>query len=198
MPTTLVGIAKALVNAAGRVLAGRGQVAVIAASDTSQNQMEAIRHIETHIAQEAPGLALVATTFCEDEQEQARTIARDLLARHPGVKVLIATCAPAVPGAAQAVKESGRQDVRVVGMSLPGACRELIVDGVVDTVVLWSTVDLGFLTVVTAHAVVKGLLKPGDVCLRAGRLGTVIVKDDQVRLGRPRIYNKGNLESITA
>jgi rhamnose transport system substrate-binding protein len=196
MPTTLQGIAKALVNAAGRVLAGRGQVAVIAASESSQNQMEAIRHIETHIAQEATGLSLVASAFCDDEQEKARTLAKDLLTRYPSVRVLIATCAPAVPGAAQAVKESGRTDVRVVGMSLPSACRHLIVDGVVDTVVLWNTVDLGFLTVVAAHAVAKGLLKPGDVCLRAGRLGTVIVQDDQVRLGRPRIFNKGNLEAI--
>lgn len=196
MPATLEGIGKALVNAAGRILFGQGQVAVIAASASSQNQSVALKHIETNLAQDYPGVKLVATKFCDDDQETARLQAKDLLLRQPDVKVLLTTCAPAVPGAAQAVKEAGRRDVRVVGMSSPGTCREFIREGIVDSVVLWNTVDLGFLAVFAAHALATGALKQGDVCLRAGRLGTVVVQDDQVRLGRPYIFNASNMDTV--
>jgi rhamnose transport system substrate-binding protein len=194
MPATLDGIAKALVSAAGRILIGQGEVVVIAASAVSQNQSLAIKYIETHMAQDYPGLKLVATRYCEDDQEKARALTRDLLLTQPNVKVLLTTCAPAVPGAAQAVKESGRRDVRVAGMSPPCDCRDYIREGIVDCTVLWNTVDLGFLTVFAAHALATGGLKPGDSCLRAGRLGTVIVQDDQIRLGRPYIFTAGNID----
>jgi rhamnose transport system substrate-binding protein len=196
MPATLEAIGKTLANAAGRILLGQGQVAVIAAAAASKNQSVAIGCIRTSLAQDYPGLELVATEFCEDDRETARALAKELLAREPDVKVLLTTCAPAVPGAAQAVKDAGRRDVRVVGLSSPAGCREFICEGIVDSVVLWNTVDLGYLTVYAAHAVATGRLKLGEGCLRAGRLGTVVVQDDQVRLGRPYIFNAANIDSV--
>jgi len=196
MPATLEGIGKALVNAAGRILLGQGEVAVIAASAASKNQSIAIECVRTSLAQDYPAVRLVATKFCEDDQETARVLAKELLAREPNVKVLLTTCAPAVPGAAQAVKDAGRKDVRVAGLSSPAGCREFIREGIVDSVVLWNTVDLGYLTVYATHAAATGSLKAGDGCMRAGRLGTIVVQDDQVRLGRPYIFNAANVDSV--
>ena len=196
MPATLEGIGKALVNAAGRILLGQGEVAVIAASAASKNQSIAIECVRTSLAQDYPAVKLVATKFCEDDQETARVLAKELLAREPNVKVLLTTCAPAVPGAAQAVKDAGRKDVRVAGLSSPAGCREFIREGIVDSVVLWNTVDLGYLTVYATHAAATGGLKAGDGCMRAGRLGTIVVQDDQVRLGRPYIFNAANVDSV--
>jgi len=196
MPATLEGIGKALVNAAGRILLGQGEVAVIAASAASKNQSIAIECVRTSLAQDYPAVRLVATKFCEDDQETARVLAKELLAREPNVKVLLTTCAPAVPGAAQAVKDAGRKDVRVAGLSSPAGCREFIREGIVDSVVLWNTVDLGYLTVYATHAAATGGLKAGDGCMRAGRLGTIVVQDDQVRLGRPYIFNAANVDSV--
>ena len=41
-----------------------------------------------------------------------------------------------------------------------------------------------------------GTLKPGAASFRAGRLGTVVVVKEEIRLGRCHIVTKGNIESF--
>ena len=57
----------------------------------------------------------------------------------------MAISAPAVPGAAEAVRQAGRKDVNVIGLSLPNINKPYVHGGVVQTVVLWNTRDLGYL-----------------------------------------------------
>jgi rhamnose transport system permease protein len=108
----------------------------------------------------------------------------------------MAIAAPAVPGAAEAVKQSGRADVKVTGLSLPNMCKPYVKEGVIESIVLWNTVDLGYLTVYAANALSTGTLKRGDKELNAGRLGKIEVVDDEVRLGAPFIFNKGNIDNF--
>jgi rhamnose transport system permease protein len=115
---------------------------------------------------------------------------------HPQVKVIMAIASPAVPGAAEAVKQSGRTDVRVTGLGLPNAAKPYLKDGVLDSAVLWNTKDLGFLTVYVAHALATGALKPGVTSLPAGRLGTLEVAGDQVILGKPFTFTKDNVDQF--
>jgi rhamnose transport system permease protein len=102
--------------------------------------------------------------------------------------------APAVPGAAEAVKQSGRTDVKLTGLSLPNMNKPYVHEGVVESIVLWNTIDLGYLTVYAANALVTGTLKRSDKELSAGRLGKIEVADDEVRLGAPFIFNKENID----
>jgi len=115
---------------------------------------------------------------------------------HPNVKLVMAIAAPAVPGAAEAVKQSGRSDVKVTGLSLPNMNKPYVHEGVVESVILWKTVDLGYLTVQAANALVKGDLASGDSELNAGRLGTVRVEGDQVMLGEPFVFNASNIDQF--
>jgi rhamnose transport system permease protein len=108
----------------------------------------------------------------------------------------MAIAAPAVPGAAEAVKQSGRTDVRVIGLSLPNMNKPYVKAGIVESVVLWNTVDLGYLTVYAADALTGGRLKRGDNELTAGRLGKVQINDDEVLLGAPFIFNKVNIDKF--
>ena len=57
-----------------------------------------------------------------------------------------------------------------------------------------STLDLGALAVVTANALVEGRLKPGATMLDAGGLGKFEVVGDEVRLGKPFVFNKSNID----
>ena len=59
----------------------------------------------------------------------------------------MAISAPALPGSAEAVRQAGRKDVNVIGLSLPNINKPYVHDGVVQTVVLWNTRDLGYLAV---------------------------------------------------
>src|SRR5689334_6199033 len=104
--------------------------------------------------------------------------------------------APAVPGVAEAVKQSGRSDVKVTGLSLPNMCKPYIKDGIIDSIVLWNTADLGYLTVYAGNALSTGTLKRGDTKISAGRLKDIEVVGDEVRLGKPFIFNKGNIDNF--
>ena len=69
-------------------------------------------------------------------------------------------------------------------------------DGVVDSIILWNTVDLGYLTVYAGNSLVNGSLKRGAKDVVAGRMGRIEVVDDEVRLGAPFIFNKSNIDKF--
>lgn len=97
---------------------------------------------------------------------------------------------------AEAVKQSGRKDVKVTGLSLPNMCKPYIKDGIVESIVLWNTVDLGYLTVFVSNSLSNGSFKRGDQKITAGRLKELEVVDDEVRLGKPFIFNKANVDQF--
>ena len=115
---------------------------------------------------------------------------------YPNVKLIMGIAAPAVPGAAEAVKQSGRKDVKVMGLSLPNLCKQYVHEGVIESVILWNTTDLGYLTVLASRATVNGELKPGSKDLSANRLGKIEVKNDEVILGAPFIFNQANIDKF--
>jgi hypothetical protein len=69
-------------------------------------------------------------------------------------------------------------------------------DGVTDSVILWNTEHLGYLTVYAAAALVKGDLKPGAKSIKAGSLGTFEIAGDNILLGKPFIFNKDNIDQF--
>jgi rhamnose transport system substrate-binding protein len=187
------GIAETLVGHAARLLGGQGAFAIITASLTAANQNEWIRHIKAVVAEQHPGLQLVDIRPSDDDRRRAFEETQTLLRVHPEVKVVMAIASPAVPGAAEAVKQSGRTDVKVIGLGLPNDAKPYLKDGVLDSVVLWNTNDLGYLTVYVAQAVAAGTLKAGASSFAAGRLGTVKVAGDNVLLGVPLTFTKDNV-----
>ncbi len=68
--------------------------------------------------------------------------------------------------------------------------------GIVDSIVLWNTGDLGYLSVYAANGLVNGKLKKGDKTIEAGKLKNIEVVDDEVRLGKPFIFNKDNVDNF--
>jgi len=115
---------------------------------------------------------------------------------YPQVKLIMAISAPAVPGAGEAVRQANRRDVRVIGLSLPSICKPYIHDGVVQTVVLWSTRDLGYLTAYASVRAAENNLQAGATSIVAGRLGTLQIRGAEVILGDPLIINRTNVDKL--
>jgi ABC-type sugar transport system substrate-binding protein len=86
--------------------------------------------------------------------------------------------------------------VKVIGLGLPSENRRYVKDGVTQSVILWKTVDLGYLTVEAATALAKGDLKAGATSFKAGRLGDVEIKGDNILLGKPFVFNKDNIDQF--
>ncbi|HXD29729.1 MAG TPA: substrate-binding domain-containing protein [Pyrinomonadaceae bacterium] len=188
------GIGYTLTDEAARILNGKGDFAIITASLSAANQNEWIKYIKERLAQKYPDMKLVAIQPSEGDRDRAFAETQTVLKVYPNVKLIMAIAAPAVPGAAEAVKQSGRTDVKVTGLSLPNMCKPYIKDGVIDSIVLWNTGDLGYLTVYASQALTTGSLKRNDKEISAARLGKIEVVDDEIRLGAPFIFNKGNID----
>ena len=75
---------------------------------------------------------------CDDLQKEAFDEANTILNANPDVKLIMAICSPAVPGAAEAVKQSGRKRRQVIGLGLPNDNKRYVHDGITDCVVLWK------------------------------------------------------------
>ena len=108
---------------------------------------------------------MAALRPCDDLQKKAFDEANTVMNAYPDVKLFMAICTPAVPGAAEAVKQSGRTDVKVIGLGLPNDNKRYVHDGITDCVVLWNTMDLGYLTSTRPAPCKTGTLKPGATSL---------------------------------
>lgn len=189
------GIARALMDEAARLCDSTGEFAILSASLTAGNQREWQMQIEKRLAEKYPRMKLVAVRPCDDLKDRAQSEATALMSANPSLKLLMAICSPAVPGAAEAVKQAGRVgQVKVIGLGLPNENRRYVKEGVTQTVVLWKTEDLGYLTVYAAAALVNGELKPGATSFKAGKLGEFAVDKDQILLGTPFLFNKTNID----
>jgi rhamnose transport system permease protein len=64
----------------------------------------------------------------------------------------------------------------------------------VQTVVLWNTRDLGYLTVYAGALAAENKIAAGTSTLQAGRLGPIAVRGSEIVLGPPLLFNKGNID----
>jgi rhamnose transport system substrate-binding protein len=191
------GIGYGLVDEAARLLNSEGEFAVITASLTAANQREWMKYIEMRLKEKYPKLKMVATRPCDDLKDKAQSEATALMSANPNLKLIMAICSPAVPGAAEAVKQAGKTGkVKVIGLGLPNENKRYVHEGVTDSVILWKTEDLGYLTIQAAVAVAKGELKPGAKSFKAGSLGTFPIVGDNILLGTPFVFNKSNIDKF--
>lgn len=191
------GIGYTLMDEAARLCKEEGDFALITATLTAANQREWRKHIEARLAEKYPKMKLVAVRPCDDLKDKAQSEATALMSANPNLKCLLAICSPGVPGAAEAVKQAGKTGkVKVLGLGLPNENKRYVHEGVTDSVILWNTMDLGYLAVYSANALVKGDLKPGDKTIKAGSLGEFQIDGDNIMLGKPFIFNKSNIDQF--
>ena len=191
------GIGFTLMDEAARLIGNQGEFAVITASLTAGNMNEWQKYIEARRSSKYPQLKMVALRPCDDLKDRAQAEATALLGAYPNLKLIMAICSPAVPGAAEAVKQAGKTgQVKVIGLGLPSENRQYVKDGVTQTVILWKTEDLGYLTVYAAQALVRGTLTSSDRTVKAGALGEFQIEGDNILLGKPFLFNKENIDQF--
>jgi rhamnose transport system permease protein len=191
---TAEGIANALTDEASRLLGGKGEFAIITGALSAANQNEWIAFIKKRLEDKHAGLKLVTIRPSDDDRDKAFAETQTLLKVYPSVKLMMAISAPAVPGAAEAVRQAGRTDVSVIGLSLPNINKPYVHAGVVQTVVLWNTRDLGYLAVYASARVIQNTLALGARALQAGRLGQIEVRGSEIILGAPMLFNRSNID----
>lgn len=191
------GIGYALMDQAAQLCQSNGEFAIITASLTAANQQEWQKYIEEDRAANYPNMKMIALRPCDDLKDKAQSETTALLGANPDLKLVMAICSPGVPGAAEAVKQAGKTGVvKVIGLGLPNENKMYVHEGVTQAVILWNTMDLGYLTVYAADAVARGNLKTGDTSFKAGTLGTFDIKGDNILLGKPFVFTKDNIDQF--
>jgi len=189
------GIANTLTDEAARLLNAQGEFAIITGALTAANQNEWIRFIKKRLSR-YPGMRLATIRPSDDDRDKAFAETQTILGVYPQVKLVMAISAPAVPGAGEAVRQSGRRDVNVIGLSLPSICKPYVHEGVVQTVVLWSTRDLGYLAVYASVLLSDGKIPQRATSIQAGRLGSLHIQGSEIVLGNPLIINRSNIDQL--
>jgi rhamnose transport system permease protein len=189
------GIATTLTDEAARLLGGQGQFAIVTGALSAANQNEWIADIKKRLADKYPHLELATIRPSDDDRDKAFAETQTIMRVHRAVRLVMAISAPAVPGAAEAVRQAGRTgDVKVIGLSLPNINKPYVHGDVVQAVILWNTRDLGYLAVVSASQLVRGAFAAGASSIDAGRLGRIDVRGSEIILGAPLLMNKANID----
>src|SRR4029450_8995496 len=173
------GIANALTDEAARLLNDSGEFAIITGALSAANQNEWIAFIKKRQAEKYPNLKLATIRPSDDDRDKAFAETQTIMRVYPVVNLVMAISAPAVPGSAEAVRQANRRDVNVIGLSLPNMNKPYVHDGWVQTVVLWNTKDLGYLSVYASVLASQGRLAPGATSLAAGRLGQIEIRGSE-------------------
>jgi len=190
------GIGNALTDEAARLLGGKGDFAIITGALSAANQNQWIAVIKKRVQEKYADLHLVTIRPSDDDRDKAFSETQTIMKVHPTVKLIMAISAPAVPGAGEAMRQTGRKDVDVIGLSLPGICKPYIHDGVVQTIFLWNTKNLGYLTVYAGAMLSQNKIPVGATSIQAGRLGALEISGSQIILGAPLLIDKKNIDKL--
>lgn len=191
------GIGQTLMDEASRLCGGEGEFAIITASLTAANMNAWQEQIELRRKERHPNIKMVALRPCDDLKDKAQAEATTLLSAHPNLKLIMAICSPAVPGSAEAIKQAGKGGkVKLIGLGLPSENKAYVMGDITQAVILWKTIDLGYLTVEAAQAVGKGELKPGATNFVSKKLGNIQIRGDNLLLGQPFIFDKSNIQQF--
>jgi rhamnose transport system permease protein len=193
---TAEGIGHGLTDEAARLLGGKGEFAIITGALSAANQNEWISFIKARVADRYPDLKLATIRPSDDDRDKAFAETQTILRAFPNVKLVMAISAPAVPGAGEAVRQARRPDVKVIGLSLPNMNKPYVHEGVVQTVMLWNTANLGYLTVYAGQLMAQGKLAAGAPSIEAGRLGTIAIRGSEIILGPPLLFTKENIDKF--
>ncbi len=173
-----------------------GDVAIVTATLTAANQNEWIGHMKERL-KDYPKLKLVEVKPSNEDQRLAFQTTTDLIAAYPNLRGIWGISSVSFPAAAEAIKQAGKKGkIFVTGLSTPNDMKPAVKEGTVESVILWNTVDLGYLTIHAATALAKGELKAGAKTIKAGRLGEKKIDGDKILLGDILVFTKDNIDKF--
>jgi rhamnose transport system substrate-binding protein len=190
-------IAKALVETMAKGIGPEGKYIYLTGSLTAVNQNIWMERMEKYRARHYPKMKNLSKTpkVSEEDQALATQVTIDVLKTYPDLQGIYAMTSVALPGAAEALKkENTYKRVYLTGVSTPKGMKDFVMKGVVEKVVLWNPVDLGYLTVYAAKAVVEKKITDKTKSIQAGRLGEKKVSNHEIMLGDPLVFDKKNIE----
>jgi rhamnose ABC transporter rhamnose-binding protein len=194
-----VTIGRTLLDILGEQTEFSGQFAIISGAPTATNQNAWIAAMEDLLANDPQyaNMELVEIIYAYDDDAQAAEATQNLLQAYPELRGIINPSIVNIVAAARVVEQQGLcQDVIVTGLGLPNLTRPFINSGCMKEFAFWNFVDLGYLSVYMAHAILSGEATgaPGET-ISVGRLGErTFDENNTVYVGELIRFNADNID----
>lgn len=197
-PATARRIGEVEIEILAKQIGYKGEFAILTATPTSSNQNVWISFMKKLLrTPRYRQMKLVKVAYGNDDPTKSTEEAQALLTAYPKLRGIVAPTSVGLPAAARVVQQQNKcAQVVVTGLGGPNDMRAFVKGGCVKGFALWSFIDLGYLTEMTAHALLDGTLtgKVGEK-FKAGRLGTLAVEPGgNVTIGDPLVFNKANID----
>ncbi|MCR6490706.1 autoinducer 2 ABC transporter substrate-binding protein [Amycolatopsis sp. OK19-0408] len=192
------GIGAALTDALMAKTGAAGKYAIVSCGPAAANLNAWIAVQKEYTASHYPKAQLVETVYAGEDEDNAKSLANELMARHPDLTGLVGECTTSAPAVAQAVRDRQKiGQVFTVGVGTPQAIKPFLLDGSCSQSVLWNVESLGWLTAWTAKQVADG--KPLQAVNKVS-LELPAVKYDTatktVLLGDPLLITADNVDQF--
>jgi len=182
-----------------------GEFAILSTTPETANQNLWIKWMKEELKDpKYAKMELVSIVYGNDQSEKNYQELVGLLKTYPNLKGIISPTSSGPPSTSQVLEDQKLNGkIAVVGLALPSAMKDYILNGTCKKVWIWNPIDFGYISLYTTHLLISGELKVkvGEE-FTVGRLGTrKFVVDDPslgptIILGPPLEINKDNVEEL--
>ena len=137
---------------------GEGEYAILTSNLDVADHNQWIDAGTKYLEENYPDMTMICDPVATGEDQQvAYTKTLELMNTYPELGGIVGVSSVNAPGAAQAVREQGKQDtIQVVGTSMPSQVGDYLEDGAVDASVLWRPAYVTYVTMYVVSEVCKG------------------------------------------
>lgn len=194
-------IGRVLIQAAYRMIGGSGEAAILTTTELMPNQVTWVGWMQREWEENEDkycDMPLVEIVYGLDEYARSYSATRALLARRPGLDIIIAPTSVGLLAASDAVEREGSK-VAVTGLGLPSEMEGHIQSGLCPWMYLWNPIDIGYLAAYALSALETGdFTGAAGETFEAGMLGTKLVTTSQdggteIVLGNPFKFDAENI-----
>lgn len=196
-------IGRVLIQAAAKMIGGRGKMAIMSATAQATNQNLWIAWMQKELMENPEkykNIELLPVTYGDDLADKSTAVAKKLIKDNPDLKIIIA---PTVVGmlAAGTVIQQEKSPVLLTGLGLPSEMAPFIKAGICPWMYLWNPSDIGYLAAYSASALMDGTItgKKYDT-FTAGKLGLKVIISaadggTEIMLGDPFKFDIDNIDA---
>ncbi len=180
-PSVAANIGRVQIEEIAKQIGGEGQIAILSAGATMDNQNTWIKFMQQELEKEEyKGIELVTIVYGDDLTDKSYQEMQGLIDSYPDLKGVISPTTVGIAAAATCIQDNELTGkIKLTGLGLPSEMAEYITAGVCEGMYLWNPIDLGYCAAYASVAMVKGDIAGAiGETFEAGRLGTVEIYDD--------------------
>jgi len=133
----------------GRILNGKGKVAIVAVQPGAASTMEREQGFEDAVKQTLPGVQIVDKRFGMADFAKSLAVAENMLTAYPDLDAMFASNESSTVGAAQALK-ARKTTVKLVGFDWSPTLLDDLSGGLIDSLVVQHPFQMGYQSVKAA------------------------------------------------